>query len=272
MHVSQAIYRRLLETMSQGEHGSLYWQTLAPWVEEHQDEVKWLRAFAERPGEPIPPATKEDLWRLYALSLLNETLLLRFQCGRADGTDWPGPKISADEYLIFMASLGMRAVESYDFSPFHHEVVTVNQTSDAGEPPELAGTYWPCLMLGPMMFSRAGVAVRVGTEFMVKDVAENSTLYWAYRRKNRDTNDLGKGWGSNSRWRTDFRRDYMLGSEAFFNVDQKNDLALSERDADRDGLTRAERIELLENRCLLKSSRPSGDLWPYYDTMRRTIF
>src|SRR4249920_582190 len=94
VHASQADYRELFDLIH-GKHSQpLYWYVIAPWVESHPGQREWLGSFALRRGAPIPPADDEDLWRLYALSRVNETLLLRFQHGRADGIDWPGPIIS----------------------------------------------------------------------------------------------------------------------------------------------------------------------------------
>lgn len=54
----------LFDALHESEGGSLYEQVLAPWADAHPDEVAWLRAFADRPGDPIPPAADEDLGRL----------------------------------------------------------------------------------------------------------------------------------------------------------------------------------------------------------------
>ena len=267
MHSSQADFRELFDLIHGKHSRPLYWYVIAPWIESHADE--WLPSFASRPGSPIPSADVEDLWHLYALSRVNETLLLGFQHGRADGTDWPGPKISADEYVRFAELLGLTVTPSASFSPFFHEIVEVEEAGDEDQPISLTSTFWPCLMLGDMVFSRAGVRVSGGRHFIRKDVAESSTLYWAFRRKNRPYQDLSHGWGSNSQWRTRFRRDYRIGQEFHYNVDGKHDLAAPEPTAvDRDGLTREERAELLTNRCFLRTPKPHNDLWPYDDMLR----
>jgi hypothetical protein len=104
-------------------------------------------------------------------------------------------------------------------------------------------------------------------------VAETSTLYWAHRRKNRPFNDPSAGWGSNSQWRTRFRRDYLVGPSQTFNVRDEGlpcrDLsrpASDEPDRDADGLTRPQRIELLVHRCFITVDKPHADLFPYHDT------
>ena len=266
MLASQADYRGLFDSIHTKDCRPLYAHVLAPWVDAHAAERDWLCSFASRSGSPVPPAEPEDLWRLYALSRVNEILLLCFQRGRADGTDWPGLKVSLDEYVWFAESLGLAVAEAQPFSPFYHEIVKVDQADNEEQPVTLLSTFWPCLMLGNMMFSRAGVRVSGGKRFIRKEVAESSTLYWAYRRKNRPYQDLSHGWGSNSQWRTSFRRDYLLGRAVHYNVDRRHDLSRPEsRSEDRDGLTCEERIELLTNRCFITAMKAHGDLYPYDD-------
>jgi len=77
-------------------------------------------------------------------------------------------------------------------------IVAVIPSDDADEPITLVKQHWPTMMLGAMMFSRGGVTVRGGRNQIRKEVAEESTLYWAYCRMNRRTMDLSVGWGSNS--------------------------------------------------------------------------
>ena len=90
--------------------------------------------------------------------------------------------------------------------------------------------------------------------------------------KNRACQDLSVGWGSNSQWRTDFRRDYHAGTDFYFNVDGTNDLRRPLSEPDRDGLTRGERIELLTHRCFITvdKDKPLNDLWPYDDVLQLT--
>jgi hypothetical protein len=75
--------------------------------------------------------------------------------------------------------------------------------------------------------------------------------------------------GSNSQWRTSFRRDYRIGQEVHYNVDGKLDLAAPDSTVEsRDDLTREERTELLTNRCFVRTTKPQNDLWPYHDMLR----
>lgn len=257
-------FRELFELVHVKEARPFYWYRLAPWVDTHAEAIQWLKEFASRSGEPIPGATDGELWTLYALSRVNDTLLRSFQTGSADG-NWPGQELSVDDYMRFVESLGMTVVDKSAFSPFFHEIVHVEEVEDADCPITLVSTLWPCAMLGSMLFSRGGVEVMGGRNHIKKDVAEKSTLYWAYRRKNRPYRDLSQGWGSNSQWGTTFRRDYRIAGHLYYNVD-----ARLPRDYDvvllQDGLTKEERIELLTNRCLIKTEKRHDDLWPYDDT------
>ncbi|MDJ0841445.1 MAG: hypothetical protein QNK37_33365 [Acidobacteriota bacterium] len=233
-----------------------------PWVSNHPEAGDWLRVFATRAGSPFPTATREDLWQLYALSRVNEILLLRFQSGEADGSKWLGPSISLDQYIAFMEALGLSTIKETSYSSFYHEIVRVDQVEDKKEPVFLIRTFWPGMMLGSMLFSRAGVHVSAGCDRISKEVAETSTLYWAYRRKNRPVEDLSQGWGGNSQWRTDFRRDYRIGDQLYFNVDGTEDLADPAIEL-RDDLTQEEWVELVVHRCLIITKKRHDDLWPY---------
>ncbi len=202
------------------------------------------------------------MWNLYALSRANDLLLMSFQKG---ATERKIATISLDEYEAFFSQIGFTAVASGKFSPFHHEIVQVHQSKEDEDPIGVLERLWPGLMLGDMLFSRSGVAVIGGRNHVVKEVAEQSTLYFTYRRQNRKANDLSQGWGSNSQWRTSFRRDYQSdGMWVFHNADGHNLLnAHAVKEADRDGLTPDERVELCKNRCFVVTSKQDEDLWPF---------
>ena len=258
----RSLHHELLEYNGQ----STFIDVLSPWLERHRAEVEWLRSIRERPGTPIPKCSEEDLWRLYAASRAFELLALRFQSGNADGSDWLGPAISEDEFRHFSQSIGLDVVLPDQYSPFHHEIVGLLRSTDAAQPVQLSSYHWPCLMLGPLLFMRAGVTVSAGSSFMTPEVAEKSTLYWAHRRKNRPHLDLAHGWGSNSSWRTSFRRDYYLDDRLHFNVDGKNDLSkLRAGVRNEDGLSPEERMELVANRCFVVSAKDDDDLFPFDD-------
>ena len=131
---------------------------------------------------------------------------------------------------------------------------------------------WPGVRWGDLLMSREGVRVRAGVQHIHKSVAETSTLYFTYRRAYRDVSDLSHGWGHNSQWRTALRRFYCTAESFHYNVDGKHDLRARSRKPDRDGLTPGERHELLVHRCFVRCEKPSGDLWPYDDTLVESRF
>jgi hypothetical protein len=192
--------------------------------------------------------------------------VLRFQKGGADGSDWPGPLISQDEFVDFSRRVGFEVIYPDLFSPFYHEIVALSPSTDIDQPFRVLNYHWPCLMLGPLLFMRAGVSVSAGVQVANPSVASTSKLYWAHRRKNRLCHDLSYGWGSNSSWRTAFRRDYLLDGIYYFNVDGDVDLStLSAGAAGDERLSPAERVELVTHRCFVHSTKNSDDLFPYDD-------
>ncbi len=265
MHIDQFPYRQLYDDLMDFSGAAVYQDVLAPWIEAHPKERDWLRAFGKRTGDPFPPATIEDLWRLYAVSRVNELLLYRYQPSSADGTpSYESPELSISDYERFAADLSLEPVPASQFSPFFHEIVTDEPSADSGAPITVVAEYWPALMLGDMMFSRAGVAVRGGSDCVDSEIAASSTIYWAFRRKNRPYHDLSRGWGSNSQWRTSLRRDYRIRGRLHFNVDGKYDLGEGgSLGPNEDGLSLAERLELLTNRCFIRTAKPHEGLWPY---------
>lgn len=69
------------------------------------------------------------------------------------------------------------------------------------------------------------------------------------------------GWGHNSQWKTDFRRDYLTTEAFHFNVD--GELNLDNPDVDPDGETVGDRGELLQHRCLVRGLPSVTDqAWP----------
>lgn len=266
MHQDQIPLRALHDTLIEYEGEACYVEVLIPWLATNPKEVEWLAAFSRRVETPIPYASDEDLWHLYALSRVLELLALRFQQGEADGVDWPGPDITLQQFDLFAQALGLHVEYSTTYHPFAHEIVRLIPASNTS--PQISHHHWSGLMLGNMRMLRAGVTVSASAQLLHPGIADNSTLYWAYRRKNRPYRDLSQGWGSNSSWRTRFRRDYKIGDALYFNVDGKADLMCIPPDSlDDAGLNRAERIELLLNRSFITTDKPHDDLWPYDDKL-----
>ena len=272
MYGTQAPYRDLWYSLLGGDERPVYERLLAPWAEANPYVMEWPREFADRTGDPIPKADNEELCRLFALGRVNETLLLRFQPDAGSIDPWAGPRLTAEEYIAFMSGFGAAVASRDGFDPFFHEIVRVEPSPDDADPIRVVRTFWPCLMLGPMILSRAGVSVSGGRKHVLKSVAESSTLYWAHVRRNRPRADLSDGWGSNSNWATAFRRDYLLGGTQFFNADEAVNAAdpparLSCGEPE-DDLSPAERIELVTHRCFVRTEKPHADLWPYDLTYR----
>jgi hypothetical protein len=255
---------------------SLYHEFLLPWVDANTEHITWLKSFSGRNGSPTPSARVDDLWDLYSISRLNELLLTVFQAAPAGPFTkrqkalWVSDaqfyareiekwNLTLEQYVDFMTALGFRVRNETAFTPVLHEIVEVTQSADSHLPIQSIGEYWPALMLGDMVFSRAGVLVEGGSDYVVKDIAEHSPMFWAWLRRNRQAVDLSKGWGSNSQWRTDFRRDYILADQAYLNVD-----ARPRSPGPDNELTEEQRREVLLHRCLIKSvvNHPE-DLWPY---------
>jgi len=248
-------------------HGqAAFVDVLTPWIEGNPAEIERLRSIRLRTGRPIPNVPEDELWLLYAASRVFELLVLRFQSGRADGSEWPGPAISEDEIVCFSERIGLDVVRPDRYSPFHHEIAALSCPSGAAQSPQIVKYHWPCLMLGPLLLMRAGVTLSANSSVMHPAVAGTSTLYWAFRRKTRPHHDLAHGWGHNSSWRTSFRRDYHLGDTFYFNVDGAVDLLdLHAESRNEEGLSPKERMELLASRCFVTVTKDSVDHFPYDD-------
>ena len=256
MHIDQQPYRELYDDILDYDGDALNADLLQPWLRRQDGERRWLDEMRGRRGDPVPPISPEESWRLYALSRIVDLLQLSFAPPTPE--PWTIAAIGRDDFAGFMDALGLEPVERAGFHPFFHEVVTVDQLAEEAAPPAVAGVYWPGYTLGPLLISRAGCRVRAGRRHLAKEVAERSTLYWAYARNTRKTQDLAKGWGSNSQWRTSFRRDCALEGRLFYNVDAREYPGGAD-----DGLDAGERAELLRHRCFVTCTRPDDDLWPY---------
>jgi len=265
---SQRALRDLHERVLDGV-GACYETVLVPWLDANAEELGWFASVAARSQLEWCP-DDEALCRLHAAARVNDVLLLCFQPPPGDPAEWRGPSLSPQEYVAFMTALGMRVVTRPAFHPFFHELVSVEAASDVHAPIEITSVRWPCLMLGELLLSRAGVAIRAGAARIVPQIAETSTLYWATRRAHRPASDLSHGWGSNSRWRTPLRRDFVAGSRLHFNAQGKWDLGAgggTARGPADDELTIEERIELLVHRSFVRTAKPHADLWPFDDRL-----
>ncbi|MFZ6770009.1 SEL1-like repeat protein [Undibacterium sp. Di26W] len=196
--------------------GTSLWQDvfLDKWTELENIRVKYLelknRACMHKPW---PPIQTDELYDFYSVSRLSDLMLGALP---ANNTKYDsGRHITLDNYITLFEHIGFTAVWPQHFHPFQCEIVEIEQGE--GDDVELLTTLWPAIMLGNMMFSRAGVKVRAPQHLLKKSFAETSVLYWSYTRNARRTIDLSQGWGSNSQWRTIFRRDFDLGDEGVIN-------------------------------------------------------
>ena len=256
MHTDQQPWRQLHDDILDYDGDALFHDLLRPWLAANDGERRWLASVRDRRGDPVPQVAPEELWRLYALSRIVELLQLSF-APRETGGARNIATVTADEHARFMRALGMEPIDQTVFHPFYHEVVTVDAADDDARP-EIAEVCWPGWRLGPLLISRAGCRVRAGRRHLVKEIAERSTLYWAYARNHRPTDDPSRGWGGNSQWRTSFRRDYALDGALHYNVDGREHPGGTDPELDE-----ADRMELLRHRCFVTSAKRSDDRWPY---------
>lgn len=258
MYSSQSHWVELYSALMDYEGPDVFSDVLKSWAGVQAHERCWLADFAKRGAGP---ATNEELCRLYAASRVTETLLLRFQTGSADGSEYNGPAISLDELQQFHEMMGFRIPKPTAFHPYFHEIIAVKQSSHADAPIELVDQAWPVLMLGDMMYCRAGCVVAGGTNQLIKEIAERSKLYWAYRRKNRPYEDQSHGWGSNSQWRTRLRRDYQTSDGFRFNVDGDKSLNGITGNIDDDEVSTL--LELVRHRCRILTHANDDEFYPY---------
>lgn len=268
--------RELYEALAWYEGVEPYETIVVPWLDRAQDGYRaWLATAAEDGSwwaeKETEPDGQELVWELYALHRVSDRLLLTFQ-PPSDEPGSPDPRalLSEREYLDVFTSLGMTPFEDGDaFDSFLHEIVEVEQADDPHTPIEITEVLRPGLMLGRLLFNRAGVRIRAGVEHAQRGVADRSPLYWTFRRRHRPTVDLSQGWGSNSQWRTDFRLDYRapagdrlnlagdrpIDGGADLHPDDPMNLSPEER-----LLAPGERRELLRHRCLLRAPEAADAL------------
>jgi hypothetical protein len=107
---------------------------------------------------------------------------------------------------------------------------------------------------------RAGVTVRAGRAVMDPAVAARSCLCWAWWRRNRVAQHLSHGWGANSQWGTDFRRDYGDGGVLHYNVDARE----HRQGAADSGLSELAVRDLLRHRCSIREDLGDGPVpWDF---------
>ena len=253
---------------------------------------EWMTDLARRAGSvarlddtvPAEPQTDDllkTLWELYAASRVRDVLLLAHQPGPADdsvrdldealGRQQPRfPPVPAGQITQFFAAVGCQPVTEAGFDPILHEIISCEAAEEPDAPIQITRHAWPALMIGELVFARAGVHVRAGSAHAVPGIADRSTLQWEYWRRHRTTCDGSFWWGHNSQWRTQLRRDYITSRGHVYDFDAFSSFSRQGRlpaadDSAQAPLT-ADQASFIKNRC-----QPRTDEEPSFDYLDRGI-
>jgi hypothetical protein len=239
--------------------------------------------------EPEDDGLLDTLWQLYAASRVCDALLLAHQPAPADESvreldEALGRKlplfrpVPVGQITQFFAGIGCKPVTEAGFDPILHEIITCEPADDPGAPIQITGQAWPVLMIGELVFARAGVHVRAGHVHAVHGIADRSTLHWEYWRRHRTTCDGSFWWGSNSQWKTALRRDYITSRGHIYDYDavfSSFHRLRRQRLADDDGVQQpltAEQASFIKNRCqLLRLDDDPGFHYLYYGIDERHL-
>ena len=247
----------------EGQH--IFSDVLSLWIEDNNYKTYLNQLSGVISNNSSQNFSLEDSWELYALSRVLDTLTLKFQPNKkADGSAWLGPELTLAEYIKFIEALELKVVDSPDYAPFYYEIFE----AVAGEVNfQTLEIIFPPVMLKNLLIKRGGAIITLNPISFDLDIVNNSTIYWAFRRKNRKYADLSHGWGSNSQWRTSFRFDFDQGEYYLYNSEGKTDLnSPSQKDVERlneYNLSLNEGVEITVNRHFITSKKPDTDLFPY---------
>ena len=218
--------------------------------------------------EPEDDVLAKTLWQLYAASRVRDALLLAHQPSPADdsvreldealGREQPVfLPVPVDQITEFLAAIGCQPVTESSFDPILHEIISCEAVDQPGAQIQITGQAWPALMIGELVFTRAGVRVRAGSAHAIPGVADRSTLNWEYWRRHRPTRDGSFWWGHNSQWKTEPRRDYITSRGHVYDFDALFS-NFHHRTRDRLGHGGAQhpltagQANLIKNRCKLR--------------------
>jgi len=249
-----------------------------PWVTDVARRFLVLSSSeaAER-WEPGNDELLHSLFLLYATARVRDVLLFAHQPLPLDSdakaafdqalnrTAPSFAPLPLDQFVAFFSLIGCRTTTEPAFDPILHEIVVCEQDPDPDAPIQIVEQLWPSLLIGELVFTRAGVKVRAGAHHALAGVADRSCLHWEYWRRHRDTTDGSFWWGHNSQWKTQFRRDYATSRGNLFNFDDGSAWADKQRMTieralaapDRPTLSEDEAIEFVKNRCLLRNPAAS---------------
>ncbi|MFZ6778935.1 SEL1-like repeat protein [Undibacterium sp. Ji83W] len=212
--------------------------------------------------KPWPPTTWFELDALFHAARTNESLISLLH---PENPRYRRTNLTLDKYISLFEHVGFDIHWPTQFHPFHCEVVEVEQTE--GGDIEIVETLWPEIMLGNLMFSRAGVRVRAPTHLLTKGIADRHCLYWCYVRDLRTRSCHESDSDS-----IEFRRDFDLGDRYAYNVDGGSKFEITdltnpfEADFVDSDLSVEERISLLRYRCAVNVEYPNFEtFWPYED-------
>lgn len=215
-------------------------------IQPHTDEIAKIVTGYERYRRMVKPADN-DLMEWYALSRLSDLMLVHCQ---------------ALQHTEFFANVGLEPVAPIEYSPFECEIAHARNSED--EPGvRLTRVLSPALYFGDLLFARARVEVIANPAIIDARTATTSTLFFTYIRDLRKTDDESHGWGHNSQWSTDMRRDYRHDGKLYYNCDAEY-LLPEEADEDED-LSADLLTELIVYRSFVKPAPADADdaAYPY---------
>jgi hypothetical protein len=242
------------------------------WFADRPELVEQLRDLG-RPESHLRGFSLDEqktLFGLYALSRVIDVLIAPYQpapVGTGDAAIrpwWSAPLPEPQAWLDVAKVLRATPIQEETFHPFFHEIVEVRPDPEPTAEPRLVHQHWPGMFVGHLLLVRAGVTVSAGSDHLVPDVAARSCLFWAWWRRYRPTFDLSHGWGGASQWGTEFRRDYFVDGQLYYNVDE----AYRQRPRRGDGydITDAERRDLLRFRHSVRRDL-GDDQFPFRDSL-----
>jgi len=215
---------------------------------------KWCRNI-ERNFPPL-----EVLTSLFSASVLNNLFIA--QLSKVDDMSLiPFDLSTYQEMTLNWLGFDHRPVSI--FHPFYCEIVEVIERQDTDTSGvQIIDCKWPCLMLGKLMFSRAGVIISAPkSSGYVRGVADKSKLFWCDFRANRPTHCPSHSWGTNSMWDQELRCDFETETELCYNQQTQDDpdricLPLARKNSYGEAIedfmpdmTDAERMAFIQHRC-----------------------
>jgi hypothetical protein len=263
-------FRGLFRALSSYQGDDVFGDVVSPfipanWFVESVRRFRELADFARAvPCQRGNESLFERLTELYAFSRVRDLLAFGLQPLPRSPTDrlkahnyWLSRSepvfapITTDGYRSFIEAVGAEPIVEKKFQPFFHEIVSVEPAVQIDAPIEIISHMWPAAVLGDLLLGRGGVTVRAGSNLVVPNVGERSTLYFEYWRRGRVTSDLSMGWGSNSQWGTEFRRDYLTDRRFVYNFDGTVQPGRDVEALTSALLTEQQDIELVTHRCFL---------------------